>query len=329
MSGNMNRPYAAQALSILALSTIICLVSCNYTRRSGPNAKSATGGSVPQRLASKSNEELERSEVVMKSLVLAQNLMTGEEAFDGTFFPPATTKVLRVGPGDALVVRVRRGFLSGGAKDWPYVFSGEESQPLVFGERDANNCIELMLGRGRNAEVIGFSPFRNLDEGQFAAICERYWSPKILTIYFDESIRGKPRRISTLQPLEGFTHLKALKLWRCRNIADISSLASLVELRFLTLRECSGTSNLEPLSTLKNLNYLDLMRCKDVEDLRPLARLKELEYLCVAGCPRVKEIGVLGNMPKLRELDIRGCYFITEEQIGEFEKTNPQCKVRY
>lgn len=109
--------------------------------------------------------------------------------------------------------------------------------------------------------------------------------------------------------LQGFEHLKLLRVVYIRNstmISDLSPLADLTKLEEIVLINCKNVRDLSPLARLRGLKGLHLEGFNLVNDISPLAQMQEVGTLLLRGFSNVTDLSPLSQMTSLISLDLRG-----------------------
>lgn len=212
-----------------------------------------------------------------------------------------------------------------------------ENQPI----EDEGAALEAVLPCMRNLERLILEDTGLTDE-QLGRLQERY--PRVTVVWritFGPlglySVRTDATKIlaskpsvggmlspDTVQNLRYCTKVRYLDLGHNVELTDISFLRYMPELEvlILTMDECTDAS---PLEACPKLEFLEL-QATCVRDLRPLSGLKNLRHLNICVLPMVTDLSPIFDL-ELERLWIGEFTPIPEEQVEEYRRRHPDCKV--
>ncbi|WP_439490015.1 leucine-rich repeat domain-containing protein [Algoriphagus sp.] len=136
-------------------------------------------------------------------------------------------------------------------------------------------------------------------------------------VIFDAPIRN-------IEPLSGLRLLEKLRISQVP-VVDFSPLSSLTEIRELDISN-TGIEDLRPLQNLIHLEILNISgtNLKTLKGLEGLINLKELD-VASTNLRSLRQIQGLPNLEKLSCFNTR----LNSRAVANFQKSNPDCEVRY
>lgn len=105
---------------------------------------------------------------------------------------------------------------------------------------------------------------------------------------------------------EDLTHLRILKLRKCKLMEKIPGLALLKNLWCLDLNRLERLVEIHELLELKSLEHFRIAHCNEIERLPNLSKLDKLRHIELEACLKIKEIEGVKDTGTLK-LDNRGC----------------------
>ncbi len=127
------------------------------------------------------------------------------------------------------------------------------------------------------------------------------------------------------QSLKYCTKVKYLDLGHNSYLGDISYVSYMPDLEVAVLA-MGDWADASPLADCPKLEYLEI-QTSALNDLRPLSELKNLKHLNISYCFALTDLSPIYSLTQLERLWI-GCLTpIPAEQVEEFKKLAPQCKV--
>ncbi|XP_039156338.1 disease resistance protein RPV1 [Eucalyptus grandis] len=163
----------------------------------------------------------------------------------------------------------------------------------------------------------------SMEEPDIARMNDSYLLPSSLSTL-------KLRGMHLLPPFSNLKKLSEMSIME-HPMSRFSISEDLTHLRILKLRKCKLMEKIPGLALLKNLWCLDLNRLERLVEIHELLELKSLEHFRIAHCNEIERLPNLSKLDKLRHIELEACLKIKEiegvKDTGTLKLDNRGCTV--